>query len=140
MVLVGVMSAQSPQPAGARGTAQRVAPGNTHTNADGVTVDNRASSHGNATIDPRTGSGSSTTTVRTKTGFDGKVSGIDSNDDVSIGSSSQAEVEGEGGSVRVGGGSTVKVTNGGSAGNITVNLPSGTVLTVPPGQHVIVTT
>jgi len=131
------------------GSPHRVKRGETHTNEDGVTVTNNEDSSGNAEIDPKKGTGNSSTEVDTKTGFEGKIAGIDSNDEVDLASSNDVEVEGTGGTVTVSGGSTVKITNtnpappqgGTSAGaSITVTLPSGNSLTVPAGSTVTITT
>tara|TARA_R110002096_G_C14661938_1_gene728385 strand:- start:4101 stop:4619 length:519 start_codon:yes stop_codon:yes gene_type:complete len=129
----------------------RVKKGEKHENEDGVKITNEDDSGANADINPKTGDKDSDTKVKTGTGFEGQVDGIDDGDEVDLGSSSEAEVSGTGGEVSVSGGSTVKVTNtneppvtgGGTAGagdSITVILPSGNTLTVPPGSSVTITT
>lgn len=112
---------------------QRVRPGQQHTNADGVHVVNRSTSNGDAWVDPAQGGATGSTTVDTRTGFDGEIEDIDSNDTVNMGSSATGEVKGDGGTINLSGGSSVRVTNTAPAGggDITVNLPSG-----GPGQTV----
>lgn len=120
----------------------KVKPGEVHTNSDGVTVSNSDASSGNAYVTPKTGTENAKSTIRTETGFNGEITGIDNNDNVDLSSSAEAAVEGSGGRVKVGGGSTVKVSNTGptGGGDITVDLPSGTTLTVPPGSSTTITT
>jgi hypothetical protein len=124
------------------GTKEKVKPGEAHTNNDGVTVDNDSDSTGNATIDPKDGSGNSQTDVDTQTGFEGDISGIDNNDTVDLGSSNDVNVSGTGGNVSASGGSTVNVSNTGpvGGGNINVTLPSGTTINVGPGSNVTINT
>lgn len=110
---------------------KRVRPGQQWTNVDGVQVINRTGSTGDAWIDPEQGSATGSTTVDTRTGFDGEIKDIDSNDTVNMGSSATGEVKGDGGTINLSGGSSVRVTNTGTGGDITVNLPSG-----GPGQTV----
>lgn len=121
---------------------QKVKPGNSHCNSDGVCVANGEESRGDAIIDPKEGSESSITEVDTKSGFEGEISGLDSNDIVNLGSSNTCGVTGTGGTVTCSGGSTVGVTNVGGDGatNMTVNLPSGSTVTVPPGSNVDIST
>tara|TARA_R110000851_G_scaffold120002_2_gene248110 strand:- start:933 stop:1430 length:498 start_codon:yes stop_codon:yes gene_type:complete len=127
-------------------TAHRLNRGESHTNLDEVTLTVDEESTGKASIDPKKGSKTSKTTVRTKTGWIGKVAGIDSNDEVVLGSSSEGSIEGTGGEVSIAGGSTVTVTNttanpnGTATGQITCTLPSGAVVTIPPGSSATFTT
>lgn len=119
-----------------------VTPGQQHTNNDHVKVDNFTASHGDATIDPKDGTGTITTTVRTRTGFQGAISGLDSDDTVAIGSNNtNTKVEGEGGAtITQGGGSRVEYKNTSATMDLTVTLSSGNSVIVPPGQRVIVQT
>lgn len=119
---------------------EKVRPGDEYCNVDGVCVKNTKDSNGNATVDPRGGTSNAATTVATRTGFEGEISGLDSNDTADLGSSNEATVSGEGGTVNVGGGSKVTVQNGEGGGDMTVNLPSGTTVTVSPGSTTTVTT
>lgn len=124
--------------------AGKVRPGNCGTNGDDVTVCNDEGSGGNASLDPREDQGQEgdETTVRTDTGFDGDIEGMDSNDTAYLGSSNSASVSGTGGVVSVSGGSSVTVTNTGTQpGNqTTVILPSGNTVTVPGGSTVTINT
>jgi hypothetical protein len=118
--------------------SQKVPPGSSHTNGDGVTVENDPSSSGNATISPDGGGPNCASNVVSKSGFEGAVNGIDVNDTVALGSGADATVSGTGGSVSISGGSTVTVTNtnGPGGGVINVFLPSGNTATVGPGSSV----
>ena len=118
----------------------KVKPGDTHCNSDDVCVVNNKGSGANAYIDPSKGNGNSKTRVNTQTSFEGSVDGIDSNDTVNFGSGNTASVTGNGGTVNVSGGSTITATNGTAGGNMTINLPSGSSITVPPGSNVTVNT
>lgn len=119
---------------------QRVRAGQSHSNNDGVKVENNQGSDGDAYISPKQGNANSETKVRTRSGFRGKVTGIDKNDTVEVGSNNDATVEGDGGKVTVGGGSRVTVTNKATAGgaSIEVTLSTGSVITVPPGSTVTI--
>lgn len=122
---------------------KKVKPGESHKNEDGVELTNDEDSGGNATIDPEHGDDRSSTTVDTKTGFEGTVTGVDANDVVDLGSSNTASVSGTGGTVVMSGGSNVTVTNTtpaetANAGAITIDMPSGTKLTVHPGSSITV--
>lgn len=124
---------------------EKVKPGESHKNEDGVELTNDEDSSGDATIDPEHGDDGSSTTVDTKTGFEGSVTGIDANDVVDLGSSNTASVAGTGGTVVMSGGSNVTVTNTTPAGTvnadvITIDMPSGTKLTVHPGSSITVET
>jgi len=127
---------------GPDGPGRRGSPGQSYCNGDGVCVDNDEDSSGNATIDPKTGEEGDETTVDTDSGFEGDIDGIDSNDTVDLGSSNDVDITGTGGEVNVGGGSNVDITNTSGAGgtSITVNLPSGTKVTVGPGSTVNIKT
>lgn len=125
---------------GKAGRSKKVKPGECHENSDGVTVCNDKDSSGNAKVNPKSGTSGSETTVTTGTGFEGSIDGIDSNDTVDLGSSNDATVSGNGGTVNTGGGSTTTVTNGTGGGDMTVNTPSGSTVTVPPGSSATVTT
>jgi hypothetical protein len=115
---------------------KKIKPGEDGCNQDGVCVDNSDESSGNAYIDPAEGSTSSDTTVTTQSGFEGEITGLDGTDSANLGSNNTATVTGTGGDVSLGGGSTVTVNNSGGTGSsdITVTLPSGTEVTVPPGS------
>lgn len=113
----------------------KVVPGAQHTNNAGVKVDNFTTSHGDATIDPKDGTATSTTTVRTRASFHGAVKGLKSGDTLAVGSNNTADVEAKpGATITVGGGSTVTVTNTGTVGNVVVTASTGTQMQVPPGQ------
>ena len=120
----------------------KVEPGECFTNGDQVTACTDKESKKNATITPSKGSKKSKTTVTTESKWIGTVDGIDANDRVSLGSSNTATVSGSGGSVKVGGNSTVTVINNGVnvATPIAVSLPSGTSVQVWPGGSVTITT
>ena len=124
-------SAQLSDASRASSSRAKVPPGKSHTNTDGVTISNAEGSNGTGYINPKVGLENAETTVRTGTGFEGKVTGVDSNDEVDLGSSNDATVEGTGGTVVLSGGSTVTVKNTGPAGggDMTVQLPSGSSLT-----------
>lgn len=113
----------------------KVRPGNSHTNRDGVTVDNSAASGDYATINPKTGNELSETSVRLRSGFVGSVEGIDGNDTVVVRSNVTGTISGEGGRITMASGANVTVTNTAEAGgaSITVVTSSGTV-TLPPGS------
>ena len=116
-----------------------VKPGESHTNKDGVTVDNDADSDGDVTISPKSGSKSSATTVDVKNDATATVSGIDGNDTVNTAHGSNSTISGTGGTVNVGNGSTGSITNtnpaGGGGASIAVEV-GGHTLTVPPGSTV----
>jgi hypothetical protein len=122
--------------------AHTVSEGKEHTNASGVKVVNDASSSGTASIDPKTGVIDSTTTVITKGGFVGSITGGKTSTKITIGSSNKATIKGAGGTISIGGGSTVTYTNTStvSGENAVITLSSGTILTIPPGSTVIVAT
>jgi hypothetical protein len=123
-----------------KGTKKTIHPGDCHTNGDGVKVCNGEASSGNATIDPKDGDEASATTVDTKSGFQGKIEGTDSNDTVNLGSGNKATVSGSGSTINVSGGSTITVQNAAGGGDMTVNLPSGDHVSVPAGSSVVVHT
>jgi len=120
-----------------------VEPGESHTNNDGVTVENTgdgsAGEDGDITINPKSGSENSKTTVDVENHATGTVSGIDGNDTVNTAHGSNATISGTGGTVNVGSGSSGSITNnnpaGGEGASITVNV-GGHELTVPPGSTV----
>ena len=116
----------------------KVKPGETHTNEDGATVSNSEDSEGNAFIDPKNGGGSSSTTITTKTGFEGSIDGIDANDTVKPGSSNTGTINGNGGTVQLSGNSTWTINNGTGGGNMTVTTPAGNSVTIPPGTNGVV--
>lgn len=120
------------------GGSEKVQPGESKTNGDGATVSNAGNSGGNASIDPASGcgDGNSETTVTTKTGFKGSISGLDANDKVTLSSSNTVTITGKGGHVTIAGGSTVTCVNEAGGGNMTVTLPSGGTATVAPGSTV----
>ena len=109
-------------------------PGETVCNNDGVCVANDPNSTGDAYIDPGKGHANSATTITTKSGFTGDISGMDANDTANLGSNATATVTGEGGTVNVSGGSTVTVSNTSTTGSTTVNMSSGTSVTIPAGS------
>lgn len=121
--------------------AHTVKPGDPcHTNDDGVEVCNTGGTgDGNIVVDPKTGSGTSATTVDVKNDAEGTVSGIDGNDTVNVANGANVEISGTGGTVDVSaGGSTGSVTNTnpvGTGGNITIKTGSVDIH-VPPGQTV----
>lgn len=118
------------------GGYEKVKPGEETTNRDGVTVANDKESSGDATIDPKGGCGKegSKTKVKTKTGFEGSISGLDGNDSVDMSSGADATVSGSGGDVTISNNSEVTVTNAAGGGNMTVHMPSGSEVTIPPGS------
>lgn len=126
--------ATPPTPSGS--SVSTVKPGSEHTNADEVVVQNARGSNGNATVKTVAWFETHKTTVRTKTGFSGTIKKIDSDDRVELGSSNVATVSGEGGTIKMQGGSTVTVTNTSEPGGpqTTVELPGGTTVTVSQGS------
>jgi len=116
----------------------RIKPGDPcHTNNDGVQACNPAGGSGDITIDPKTGSASSATTVEFKNDATGSVTGLDGNDTVNTANGSNATISGTGGTVNAGSGSTGSVSNTGAAGgaSITVNIGGGS-FSVPPGATI----
>lgn len=136
----GIRNAAAPPEESDRKT--KVKPDESECNLDGVCVENDVSSTGDAYLTPKDGGAGSETKVTTKSGFVGSVKGLDWNDTATLGSSQDAEVEGSGGTVKVGGGSQVKVTctTGPDAVGIKVELSSGVTATVPPGSTVTFST
>lgn len=137
---VGTLPAMAGNGQEASSKRHKVKPGQEHTNKDGVTVDNAEDSDGNAFIDPKKGTTGSSTTVDTNTGFEGEISGLDSNDTINIGSSNTVTVNTDGGTVNIGGGSSVTITTSPTGGTTTVNLNSGQQVSLPPGTTAIVFT
>ena len=114
-----------------------VDPGECHTNKDGVTVCTDEDSKNAAVITPSRGTSKSITKVTTETRWDGSINGIDEKDVVKLMSRNTATVTGTGGSVKVGGCSSVTVINNGTASTpINVTLPSGASAQVWPGGAV----
>lgn len=123
-----------------------VAPGEQKT-AHGVTVTN-----GNVAGDYPTYAGSSGkakikvvdggTEVKTEGGFKGKIDGLSAGETAIIGTNSNpVDIRGNGGSVSVGSGSTVCITNTGGQGatNITATTPGGSTVTIGPGNTATIT-
>lgn len=122
------------------GGTQTVKPDNSHTNGDGVTIDNDVASDGLATISPKNGKATSATTVKGKTGLKGEITGIDGNDTVSLsygvgGNGCSLVVAGTGGKVKINGGSYVRVCNTSEDADIMVCFSSGEKpVNVEPGD------
>jgi len=120
---------------------EKVEDGECHTNGDGVKVCNTGTDGDDFKVDPKSGSGSSATTVDMDNNAEGTIEGLDSNDTVNTTNGSNCTISGTGGTVVITGGSsaTGSVTNtnpaGGGGGNITVNA-GGVNITVPPGGSI----
>jgi hypothetical protein len=116
---------------------EKVEPGECHTNNDGVKVCNDADSDGDFTVDPKSGSTSSATTVEAKNDAEGTVDGIDGNDTVNCANGSDVTITGTGGTVNANSGSSGSVQNTNPAGgaNITINIGGGSIQ-VPPGSTI----
>lgn len=73
-------------------------------------------------------------------GFRGKVSGLSAGGTVTTGTNSNpVHVEGNGGHVNIGSGSTVTMTNASGGTNMTFTLPGGSQGSIPPGNTVTIT-
>jgi hypothetical protein len=107
------------------------------TNLDGVNVINDANSGGTARINPKYGDKDSKTSVVTKSGFKGSVSGLDSNDTTDIGATNTVTINTDGGTVNIAGGSTATVNNANNGNNCHVTLPSGGSVDLPPGSSAV---
>jgi len=131
-------------PPGTGAGSINVKPGEDEGNGD-VSVDNNSNNSGeNARITPPGTSNpdSTSSAVNTDTGFEGVVSGIESGDTVELGSANTATVTCVGGSVVMGGGSTVTIHNNGTAGakaTPIVVTTQGVTVQVPPGSPVVIT-
>jgi hypothetical protein len=114
--------------------SSKVKPGGSALNNDGVGVEASSTSQGDATLSPGDGQGTAScaSNAVTRNGFEGAISGIDLNDTVSVGANNTTSVTGTGGYVSLAGHSTTTVSNTGTTNNITVVLPSGQNVTVPP--------
>jgi len=120
--------------------AEVVKPGNSGTNGD-TDVNNDANSQGNASITPKGEWPDSTSTeVKTKSGFKGTIGGIETGDAANLGPNNTATVYTNGGNVSVGGGSTVTIDNTNGTASVTATLPSGATVTVPGGSMAIINT
>jgi len=115
----------------------KIKSGDCHTNKDGVKVCNDKDSNGDFTIDPKTGSKNSETTVEAKNDAEGTVEGIDSNDTVNCANGSNVTISGTGGTVNANSGSsgTVQNTNAPGGADITINIGGGSIQ-VPPGSTI----
>jgi len=130
VVLTTIASAQT----------QTITPGNNHTNLDGVTATNNTGSGGDITMNPASGSGSSSTVVKFKNNATGSVSGLDDTDTVEVAHGANATVTSDdGGTVDFGSGGSGTVTNSAAPGgkNITVKVGDRSV-TLAPGNSVTV--
>lgn len=114
---------------------EKVKPGETHTNGDDLTVSTEADSKGKATVYPKEGDERDVSTVNTSSGWHGEISGLDSNDTVNLGSSSDATISGTGGAVIMGSGSAT-ITNDGKEGgpSIHVTKADGSTTDIAPGD------
>ena len=131
-------SAGNPGAIPATAGAETVEPGETHTNGDGVTVENFEDSGKNIKVTPKNGHpGSITKVVCEGDPLEGNVDGIDGNDKVIVKSGANMTINGTGGTVEVGTGGTVTVTNtnGSGGSNITI-VAGGVTVTVYPGMTV----
>jgi len=120
-------------------TMKKVKPGDPcYTNKDLVTVCNTGeSTAGDITIDPQTGSTTSSTTVEFKNNATGSVTGIDSNDVVNTAAGSHATITGTGGTVNLGPGSFGTITNSAPAGGGSITVKTGgATISVPPGSTI----
>ena len=113
----------------------KVKAGESHTNGDDLTVSTNKGSKGKATVYPKDGDHRSQSTVNTSTGWAGEISGLDGNDTVNLGSSSDATISGDGGAVVMGSGSAT-ITNDGKPGGppIHVTRADGSTHDVDPGD------
>lgn len=116
-----------------------VKPNESHTNGDGVTVDNNKDSKGNIKITPKTGNDKSETKVTYKNGAVGTTTGLDSNDTCSVGANCTATISADGSYISIAGGSTATVTNTGSA-PLAVHTPAGGQTIIPPGGSATIIT
>lgn len=112
-----------------------------HPNNDGVEVCNTGSEgDGDITINPKSGSTSSATTVDVKNDANGTVKGIDGNDTVNVSNGANVNIEGTGGTVDLSAGGSsgsVKNTNPAGGGGGSITITGGPVdITVPPGSTV----
>ena len=118
---------------------EKVEDGDCHTNGDGVKVCNTGTGGDDFKVNPKSGSGSSATTVDMDNNAEGTIEGLDSNDTVNTANGSNTAISGTGGTVNVPAGSsaTGSVTNTGAAGggNITV-VAGGVNINVPPGGSI----
>jgi hypothetical protein len=132
-----------PAPATAKPKGERVAPGETKTNPDGVKVTNpeRPESKGDVYLDPKPGTAvegdvESTVTCRPKS--KPTIEGIDATDKVIVNRQSEATVKGTGGEVILQSGGKVTVTAEKGGGSIVVRPSAGPPTTVHPGSTVTV--
>lgn len=117
-----------------------VKPGQSFTNANGVTITTDINSQGNASINVG-GPTRQTTSVRTKTGWKGTVTGIKIDDVVQLTASNHAKIQGDGGTVQGGGNSLIEVKDTGPNGMPTkVELSSGVTGDVPDGSGIVLHT
>lgn len=120
---------------------EKVQDGECHTNGDDVKVCNTGDQGDDFRVDPKSGSGSSATTVDMDNNAQGTIDGLDSNDTVNVANGANVAVSGTGGTVNVPSGSsaTGSVTNtnpaGGGGGNVTL-VAGGVPVNIPPGGSV----
>ena len=120
---------------------EKVEDGECHTNGDGVKVCNTGTDGDDFKVDPKSGSGTSATTVDMDNNAEGTIEGLDSNDTVNVANGADVAVSGTGGTVNVPAGSsaTGSVTNtnpaGGGGGNVTL-VAGGVTVQIPPGGSV----
>lgn len=141
-------TSRAPSASSSKATAAPVvvAPGEQKT-AHGVTVTNGNYNETNPTYAGSSGKAKikvvdGITEVKTEGGFKGKIDGLSAGETAVIGTNSNpVDVRGNGGSVSVGSGSTVCITNTGGQGstNITATVPGGSVISIPPGSTATIT-
>ena len=123
----------------AEGNAVNVPPKKSHTNDDGVTVDNKEKSKGNVRVTPKIGDEDSQTTVTCKNGAIADITGLDSNDTCDVGANCNVTISAAGSTITMAGGSTATVTNTGSS-PLVVHTPAGGSTSIPAGNSATINT
>jgi hypothetical protein len=122
----------------------RVRPGESHDNGD-TTITNHPepTSSGDFYVSPKSHAKAGESKISSKSGAAGTIENLKDGAIVDLGSKNNVTVSGTGGTVNVGGNSTVTIKNTSpinSGANVTANLPSGSQVIVPAGSTVTIKT
>lgn len=121
------------------GGAKKVRPCENKSNGDVTVTVQCGSNVGSASMTPGSGANDLTSTaVNTQNGWKGTISGMEAGDSANVSNGGFGSVTGTGGSVSMGTNCNLVVNNNATTGGnvMTVTMPGGATISIPPGSSV----